>query len=352
VAEYNLYNPTLMELVKAMDSTGRIADFVPMLTQHVQFFKFLPFIQGNKPNGHEVHFEDSLPDVALRMFGEGASASFGTLGSFEEKMSLEDEWIRIPCETADINGNAAKYIAMQTEMKFRAMTYMRASKIFYGNPLVYPRDCLGMVPRYSSLSARNGQNIIDAGGTQSYNMSIWLMGLGENAFTGTFPNGPNGQGAGGIQHEDRGKREYFYTESGVEKILDVYLSKFMWNWGHALINWMWCVRIANIDYVNLAAMEGDEADLPNLMRKAVRRLPNMNSASLKMEGAKLGDNPRLVWVMNRATYDGFCTQVTQSIQAGGQFTTAVATDGTTYEMFNGIPITIFDGLVKNETRVT
>ncbi|MCV5633279.1 hypothetical protein OFN23_34560, partial [Escherichia coli] len=72
----------------------------------------------------------------------------------------------------------------------------------YGNTSLNPERFMGMAPRYNDKSAANGKNIIDAGGTQTDNASIWLMCWGENTVHGIYPKGSKA----GLQHNDLGEQ--------------------------------------------------------------------------------------------------------------------------------------------------
>ncbi|MXF24183.1 major capsid protein, partial [Escherichia coli] len=78
-----------------------------------------------------------------------------------------------------------------------AMNQAMAQTLFYGDSSVNPQQFMGLSSRYSSLSAGNAQNIIDAGGTGTDNTSIWLVVWGENTVHGIFPKGQKA----GIQME-------------------------------------------------------------------------------------------------------------------------------------------------------
>lgn len=90
---------------------------------------------------------------------------------------------------ADLNGNTAEFRLSEDRAFIEAMNQQMAQTLFYGDSSVNPQQFMGLSSRYSSLSAGNAQNIIDAGGTGTDNTSIWLVVWGENTVHGIFPKG-------------------------------------------------------------------------------------------------------------------------------------------------------------------
>ncbi|WP_350446075.1 major capsid protein, partial [Escherichia coli] len=125
---------------------------------------------------------------------------------------------------------------------------------------------MGLSSRYSSLSAGNAQNIIDAGGTGTDNTSIWLVVWGENTVHGIFPKGQKA----GIQMEDKGQVTLEDANGGK---YEGYRTHYKWDNGLALRDWRYVVRIANIDVSNLSE-PSSAANIAKLMVKALHRIPN------------------------------------------------------------------------------
>jgi hypothetical protein len=70
----------------------------------------------------------------------------------------------------------------------------------YGNVTSSPAKFNGIMPRFSSLSAASGENIIDAGGTSTDNASILLINWSPRTVFFSYPKGT----AAGIQRIDLG----------------------------------------------------------------------------------------------------------------------------------------------------
>ena len=76
-----------------------------------------------------------------------------------------------------------------------------ASGFFYHNTATDPKKFMGLAPRFSSLTAENGKQIVDCLGTGSDNMSMWMMVAGENTAHLIYPEGSKA----GLQRDDKGK---------------------------------------------------------------------------------------------------------------------------------------------------
>jgi hypothetical protein len=149
-----------------------------------------------------------------------------------------------------LNGNSAAWRLSEIKPFYEAFAEKVATTIFYGNAGTDPEQFTGLSTRYSSLSAGNGGNIVDAGGTGSDNSSIWMIGHGEG-FHGIYPKGSKA----GLQHEDLGAAGRVRRSTRNNRFR-AYIDWFQWKLGIALPDWRNVVRIANIDISNLVAQSG------------------------------------------------------------------------------------------------
>ncbi|EOK1462282.1 portal protein [Escherichia coli] len=184
-----------------------------------------------------------------------------------------------------------------------------------------------MSSRYSSLSAGNAQNIIDAGGTGTDNTSIWLVVWGENTVHGIFPKGQKA----GIQMEDKGQVTLEDANGGK---YEGYRTHYKWDNGLALRDWRYVVRIANIDVSNLSE-PSSAANIAKLMVKALHRIPNRGMG-------------RPVFYMNRTVGQALDLQ---SLEKTSLAISVKETEGEWWTSFRGVPIRETDALLETEARV-
>ncbi|MDT0278491.1 major capsid protein, partial [Blastococcus goldschmidtiae] len=115
-------------------------------------------------------------------------------------------------------------------------------------------------------SAKNAQNIVDAGGTGSNLTSIWLVVWGTNTVHGIFPKGQKA----GLDHKDLGEQTLVDDNGGKYQ---GYRTHYKWDNGLSVRDWRYVVRIANIDTTKLGADDGP--NLAKLMVQALHRIPNL-----------------------------------------------------------------------------
>jgi hypothetical protein len=213
------------------------------------------------------------------------------------------------------------------------MNQTQATTLFYGNPGVDQKQYLGLATRYSTIAgAANGANIIDAGGVQTDNTSIWLVVWGANTVFCPYPKGS----MAGLQHEDLGIDTVIDANGGR---FQAYRSHFQWKNGLAVKDWRYVVRICNIDVSNLVS-DSSAADLVKLMSRALDRVPNLRAG-------------RAVFYANRTVYSMLRIQALNkssnavTIESGlNQFG-----DATTWASFQGVPLRKVDQILNTEARV-
>ncbi|MFU1966163.1 major capsid protein, partial [Bordetella bronchiseptica] len=141
------------------------------------------------------------------------------------------------------------------------MNQTQATTLFYGDSSIDAEKFMGLTPRFNSLSAENGQNIIDAGGTGSDNASIWLTVWGPNTLHTIYPKGSQA----GLQSRDLGEDTLIDAAGGRYQ---GYRTHYKWDIGLTLRDWRYVVRIANVDVSELTKNASAGADLIDLMTQA------------------------------------------------------------------------------------
>jgi len=207
------------------------------------------------------------------------------------------------------------------------MNQQMAQTLFYGDSSVNPQQFMGLSSRYSSKSAGNGQNIIDAGGTGTDNTSIWLVVWGENTVHGIFPKGQKA----GLQMEDKGQETLIDANGGR---YEGYRTHYKWDNGLSLRDWRYVVRIANIDVSDLS-VPGSAANIVSLMVKALHRIPNRGMG-------------KPVFYMNRTVAQALDLQ---SLDKASLALTVKETEGEWWTAFRGVPIRETDAILETEARV-
>jgi hypothetical protein len=324
---------TLADWAKRLDPKGKIPYIVEMLSQTNQILDDMLWMQGNLPTGHRTTIRTGLPTVYWKLLNQGTQPSKSTTAQIDESCGMLEAWSECDAKLAELGGNVNAFRLSEARPFLEAMSQEMASTLFYGNSSTDPEEFNGLAVRYSDLSAANAQNIIDASGTQSDNMSIWLIVWGEQGCFGVFPQGSQA----GIEHENLGKVTVETTAGVAGSRMRAYQDHWMWDAGLVLKDWRQAVRICNIDVSNLVA-QSSQADLTNAMIKAMHRVKNIQAG-------------RACFYMNRSALQYLDIERRADVISGGGLNYDNI-DGKLHYSFRGVPIKICDALLETEARVT
>lgn len=322
--------PTLIDVAKRLDPDGKIAKIVEKLEQTNEMLLDMPFLEGNLPTGHRTTVRTGLPAVAWRLLNGGVTPSKSTTAQIDEQCGMLEAYAEVDVELARLNGNAEAYRASEATAFLEAMNQEMQQTTIYGS-MASPEEFVGLATRYSSKSAQNGQNIIDAGGTQSDNTSVWLVVWGENTCHGLYPKGSSA----GIQHKDLGEVTIENANGIGGARMQAFRDHYQWKCGIALRDWRYVVRICNIDISNLTT-ESSAADLIKLMIKAIHRIPSLGMGRPAFYMNRTAFQMLDIQAQNKATY----TLMTGNDAAGRPMLS-----------FRGIPIRKVDQILETEARV-
>lgn len=323
---------TAADWAKRLDPSGKTADIVELLSQTNEILEDMTLMECNNLTSHEITQRTGLPAVYYRLINAGTLPSKSTTAQVVETTSMLEAYSQVDCDLVDKNKNPKKFRLTEALAHVEAMNQRQATTMIYGNAGTAPEEFTGFFPRYSSLSAGNADNVINGGGLGSDNTSILLVTWGDTVCSGIFPTGS----MAGIKHEDKG-RVLIQNANGVTgALLDMYVDKWKWDLGLALMDWRGVCRICNIDASNLVS-EVSAADLTKLMIKATWRVR--------------GRRGRQVFYMNRTVAQMLDIQREAVVKAGGGITFENV-DGRVRMNFRGIPIRIVDGILNTEAVVS
>lgn len=229
---------------------------------------------------------------------------------------------------AALNGNTQEFRLSEDKAFLEAMSQEFASTLIYGNTATSPEKFLGLAPRYNLTSAENGINIIDGGGSDSDNTSIWLVCWGDQTAHGIVPKGSTA----GIQHQDLGEQTVSDDAGGEYQALR---SHYKLDVGFTLRDWRYVVRIANIKTSTLTKNAASGADLIDLMVQAIEMLPSMG----------LG---KPVFYCNRTVRSFLRRQITNKSNV---WLNMEEVAGKKVMTFDGIPVKRVDAILDTEAHV-
>lgn len=269
MATLNANDLSLADIAKRMDPDGSASAIAEMLSQKTEILDDIPWIEGNLPTGHRTTVRTGLPDVAWRKLNKGVPRSKSRTAQIDETCGMLEAFGHVDVDLAMLNGNTNTFRLQENAAFMEAMAQEQASTLFYGDTDTSPEEYLGLAPRFSSLSAENGDNIITGGGSGSDNTSIWLVGWGPNTVHGIYPKGSKA----GLFHEDLGKDRVQDSDGNDYMAL---IDHYQWKCGLALRDWRYVVRIANIDSSALVKDASAGADLIDLLTQALEKIHSLD----------------------------------------------------------------------------
>lgn len=322
--------PTLIDKFSRQDSTQKIMKIVETMARQNDIVQDAEYMECNDGSKHKTTMRSGIPEPTFRMYNQGVQPSKSTTIPVLDTTGMMTDYGLVDKELADLSGNADAFRASENLGKLQGFTNKAARYMFYGNTQTEPQAFLGMSPRYNSLSAESGRNIVDAGGTGSTNTSIWIITWGELTTHLLYPKGS----VAGFQHQFKGE-ETVKDDVGGE--FQAYRDYFKWDIGMSVRDWRANVRIANIDVTQLTKDASAGADLIDKL----------------ITGYYLVDNPmqgegRTVIYANR-TIQTFLHK--QAMNAKNVNLTLGEYAGRKIPELLGIPIKRCDELLNTEARV-
>jgi hypothetical protein len=318
---------TLADWGKRVDPNGKIDKITELLSQTNPILMDMLIVEGNLATGHRTTVRSGLPSATWRLLNYGVQPSKSTTVQITDTVGMLETYAEVDKSLADLNGNTSEFRLSEDRAFIEGMNQQMAQTLFYGDTSINPQQFMGLSSRYSSKSAGNGQNIIDAGGTGTDNTSIWLVVWGENTVHGIFPKAQKA----GLQMEDKGQQTLTDANGGR---YEGYRTHYKWDNGLSLRDWRYVVRIANIDVSDLS-VAGAAANIVSLMVKALHRIPNRGMG-------------KPVFYMNRTVGQALDLQ---SLDKASLALTVKETEGEFWTSFRGIPIREVDAILETESRV-
>lgn len=330
MAALSVKNPTLLDLAKASDPDGSIADIVEILNETNEVLDDMSFQEGNLPTGHRTTVRSGLPTPTWRKLYGGVQPTKATTVQVTDSTGMLEAYAEIDKALADLNGNTAAYRLTQDSAHLEGMSQELAAKIFYGNEKLQPETFTGLSVRYNDLNAENGDNIIDGGGQGDDNTSIWLCVWGPNTGYGIVPKGSRA----GIQMTDKGQVTVENAD-GQGGRMEAYRTHYRVDAGLTVADWRYFVRIANIDVSNLNTISNTK-NLITWMVQASERIPSFGKG-------------RAVWYVNRTIREKLRLGILEKTSSNLTWETV---EGKRVMTFDDIPVRRCDALLNSESVVS
>lgn len=320
-------NPTLADVAKRLDPDGNVATIVELLNETNEILDDMTWIEGNLPTGHRTTVRTGLPEPTWRKLYGGVAPTKSTTAQVTESVGMLEAYAVIDKDLAELNGNAAAFRLSEDRAHIEGISQELASTIFYGNEGTEPEAFTGLATRFSSLSAENADNIIDAAGNDSDLTSIYLGVWGPNTGHGIFPKGSKA----GLSMNDKG----LVTERLPDgSRYEAYQTHYQWKCGLSIRDWRYFGRIANIDVSNLSTLTNTK-DLVTWMIMLSERIPSFGAG-------------RPCFYVNRTIREKLRLGILEKVSSNLTWETVA---GERVMMFDGIPVRRCDQILNTESRV-
>ena len=314
-------NPTLADVAKRMDPDGRIDTIVEILNETNEVLDDMTMLEGNLPTGHRTTIRTGLPAPTWRKLYGGVQPTKSTTVQVTDNTGQLEAYAEVDKQLADLNGNTAAFRLSEDRAHLEGMNQEYVDTLFFGDEATAPEEFTGFAPRFDSLSAENGENIISAGGSGSDNTSIWLVVWGPNTCHGIYPKGS----VGGISMDDKGQVTIENVD-GSNGRMEAYRTHYKWCGGLTIRDWRYVVRIANIDKSDLTKDAASGADLTDLMAQAIELIPSLG--------------------MGRPAF--YCSRTIKSFLRR-QIASKVSSSTLTMEQVGGKSVVTYDGIPVRRT---
>lgn len=328
-------DPTLLD-VAARAGNESIQEIVELLAQYNPMLSDAPAFPMNKGLWHENSVRTGLPSSFWGRVYKGVATSKGTMqmvrdtSGFLESASEVDERI-----VDDIETSLGKAMIRQDEAEghMESMGQEMASALIYSDSATNPDQPTGLAPRFNSISAENGGQIIDCGGVNSNNTSVWIVTWDKKTVHLLYPS----KGKAGIERINRNK---IPKSDANGDVYFVYREDFRWHMGMTVRDWRYVVRLANIDVTLLSEDASSGADLIN----------KLTEGYYKHYGRKTKVGKTIIYACT--TVVKFLDYQQRNVPRNLFLTNSqTGVNGEEVLKFRGIPIHETDGILETEARV-
>lgn len=243
-----------------------IRDYMPFFDQGV----ILPANNGDTDKGQII---TKYPEGQLRAYNEGWNAEevLGAAARYTASMVRTRSVVDVSLYNTRKPGEREAWRLRKDEGFMKGLARQAVRRVFYGDPSVDARDCLGLSQIVVPTSEAFGDRCINAGGTTAGKLTdIWLINWKPDGMYMFYPQGGEGPG---LTVDNMGEQ---YINDKNQKAFRALVTEFGWDIGVAAYDPEAVVRICNVDTSKLSKKNTTSGapDLIDLMTQALEMLPD------------------------------------------------------------------------------
>lgn len=277
MAELNIINPSLSDILSRTDPNGSIAPIIEVAEKLNPTIQHANIIACNDGTKHKRTIRTGIPEPTFRLYNQGVQPTKSQTAQVSDATGMVEDYLEVDQALADLGGRAASFRATETIAKIQGFNNFINYNIFYGNTVTNPAGFTGLDARYNDPNVDSGRQLVNALGTGSNNASIWFVTWGAQGCSLLHPDGT----PFGFEHKDLGVQT---KEMGSGKLMQVYRDHYKWNIGLTIGDWRSCSRICNIDVQSLTKNLANRADLLDLMIDAEELLDTSAKIAVNTQG--------------------------------------------------------------------
>ncbi|MEM6668553.1 MAG: major capsid protein [Pseudomonadota bacterium] len=345
MATVNASYMTLADRAQAEHKDGGTATVVEMMSRSSPFLATAPSIPCNEGKQHLTVQRTGLPQGTWTALYEGVQPEKSRRSQVKDSTAMLEGESAIDSRLLDLVKDPAMARLDESAAFIEGMSQTMETAIVYSD-LSNPKKFLGLSPRFSSSSAQNGAQLVNAGGSQSDNMSVWFITWAPQVCTLIYPEGVD-ELAMGVKRKDKG--EHRVNDANGNPYYQM-IDHFTFHNGVSVPDWRYVVRICNIDYSSLIA-GSSTASILGWMRSAYFKL--------RARGYVGGDNQHLGNIVNGKTciyaHRDFIEWYEAALTAAGQEVKPMEVSQGFYQAassYRGIPIYECDALLTTEAAIS
>jgi len=279
-------NLTLVDVAKRTDPNGKVADVVEVLNEDHEILDDAVFKECNDGTTNKVTIRNGLPKPTWRKLYGGVQSSKSSTEQVTDSCGMAEALPKIDIDVVDKSSDPKGTLFSENVPHIEGMKQDVEMNMFYSDTAIASEKFMGLHPRFNTYCRAipndkfSDYNVLDAGGRGADNTSIWLITWSDQHCHFIYPRGSKA----GLIHENKGKKfvTAYDKDGNPDGEFEAYVTKYKWDVGLTVKDWRGVGRIANIDFSDLVANAGAQADLIDLMIELSERVEGNGNKAFYM----------------------------------------------------------------------